>query len=137
MWNIFEKDVCDCSASFKSIQAALDKIKLDESDIICEFNFFLDRYITDGITNEYFKKLNFRKSEDKFKIRVKSILEENNSTLKDKLLACTFIILRLRNNLFHGIKEMTGIVDQDKTFYFANQILKKIIDKFEVRVGCS
>lgn len=136
VWNIFDKDVCNCSANYKIITIEINKKKFDDLNIMCEYQFFLNRYTTNNATNEFFEKLKFRKAENKFKLIAKSILENEKCTKKEKIIACSYIILRLRNNLFHGIKDMAGIEEHDNTFYFANQILKKVIGKYAVRKEC-
>lgn len=44
------------------------------------------------------------------------------------LSAILIIVLRLRNNLFHGEKWTHGIRDQLRNFQIANQVLMAVMD---------
>lgn len=49
------------------------------------------------------------------------------SSLKEYLKICLFIVYRLRNNLFHGIKQLSDLSDQNDLFNVANRFLSVVI----------
>lgn len=55
----------------------------------------------------------------------KQQLVENN--LEEYLKICLFIVYRLRNNLFHGIKQLSDLTDQNDLFNVANRFLSVVI----------
>ena len=55
----------------------------------------------------------------------KQELIENN--LEEYLKICLFIVYRLRNNLFHGIKQLSDLTDQNDLFNVANRFLSVVL----------
>lgn len=55
----------------------------------------------------------------------KQQLVENN--LEEYLKICLFIVYRLRNNLFHGIKELSDLAFQNDIFNATNRFLSVVI----------
>ncbi len=48
----------------------------------------------------------------------------------EQVIASLFLIIqRLRNNLFHGIKEAKFLSEQEKNFKMANQAIAKFLDE--------
>lgn len=71
-----------------------------------------------------------------YQLKMKKIWEEqdeikkqqlNKSSLKEYLKICLFIVYRLRNNLFHGIKQLSDLGDQNDLFNVANRFLSLVI----------
>lgn len=128
LWNLFERYFCDKNASLKKIQDNINK--LSESNysfpqIIYDdyYIYSRQRYLSEGKTNELFESLLFRASDNKYKELLKSILRNSESESKKKVFACFIIIYRLRNNLFHGSKNIATIDEQNENFERANKVL--------------
>ena len=59
---------------------------------------------------------------------MKAIIENNSSTVEDKLLFCLFSAYRVRNNLFHGEKEPKKMWEQNDLFEQTNSLLIKALE---------
>ncbi len=97
--------------------------------------FFSERY---HIWNDY--NLGCRDYEDskwgEYQGKLQEIKEEQDETTKQQLIQknmkeylkiCLFIVYRLRNNLFHGIKQLSDLSQQNKLFNVVNRFLSLII----------
>lgn len=97
--------------------------------------FFSERY---HIWNDY--NLGCRDYEDskwgEYQEKLQEIKEEQDETTKQQLIQknikeylkiCLFIVYRLRNNLFHGIKQLSDLSQQNKLFNVVNRFLSLII----------
>lgn len=71
-----------------------------------------------------------------YQLKMKKIWEEQDeikkqqliqNNLKEYLKICLFIVYRLRNNLFHGIKQLSDLSDQNDLFNVANRFLSLVI----------
>ena len=62
--------------------------------------------------------------EEQDKIKKQQLIK---SSLKEYLKICLFIVYRLRNNLFHGIKQLSDLTDQNALFNVANRFLSVVI----------
>ena len=111
LWNLFETYACNKRASITTISLAVDKINQVETikfELLREYiEYFRDRYISqDGSQNEIFKGLKFRSTE---KIAEQEVIDTLVGTRKapvDSLKSLLYIVYRLRNNLFHGEKNI-------------------------------
>ena len=93
------------------------------------FNAYQQRYLSGGRTNQSFEALLFRDnaSDKKYKKLLKSILENSEAEANKKVFACFIIIYRLRNNLFHGSKNIATIARQNDNFIKANKVLMSFL----------
>lgn len=121
LWNIIEGKFfkTNYSRSFnnniKSVPC--DKITLGET-----IQFFKTRYVSsDGTTNAKFDSLKFRNNAEKEE--VKKVLFGNENTESEQLKACFSIIYRLRCHLFHGVKNIIDLNDQNELFKKVNSFL--------------
>ena len=62
--------------------------------------------------------------EEQDEIKKQQLIQNN---LKEYLKICLFIVYRLRNNLFHGIKQLSDLSDQNDLFNVANRFLSLVI----------
>lgn len=62
--------------------------------------------------------------EEQDEIKKQQLIENN---LEEYLKICLFIVYRLRNNLFHGIKQLSDLTDQNDLFNVANRFLSVVI----------
>lgn len=134
MWSFFECVLCKNRAGKKSFQIFIDRYKPEyiDKNTLNQFELYLkfyrERYIKKDNATEFnnkFNKLNFRNSEDK-KLVEKVLIEEKND-IKEKLLALTLIIYRLRNNLFHGLKHFIQLNEQVESLTIATHCLTAIL----------
>ncbi len=128
LWNIFENLVCGNNCNVNHLDQRLNPVEFDIADFQENFDYFKDRYTSNGTTNERFEHLNFRNGNRKD--FVANVLLENDNVTPDIVLALTIIVYRYRNNLFHGLKDFMQIDQQEENFRNANQILKSILKHF-------
>ena len=74
--------------------------------------------------------LNFRENLNEEKALNKIVDTFNNSSpkLENIILSIGYIVYRLRNNLFHGLKPFTTLKGQNKNFKMSNNFLIEFID---------
>lgn len=129
IWNIFEGNLCNSKFSIQTIENKINNSTFSISDFQDQIAYFKMRYADNNTINNRFYSLNFRKN-DRIDF-VKKVLLNSNKNTKDILLAITIIIYRLRNNLFHGLKNMYSIEGQRDNFMNSNLFLMKLIDNIE------
>lgn len=131
LWNLFEDRLFENNFTIEKaehyVNDYIDRFNPD----VCNraFEYFKKRYtdIELGIvTYPLFEKLNFRRNDKKE--FVDGVLIADSPSLKDKVLASIIIIFRYRNNLFHGLKDVTQINYQQSNFITANKVLKIFIE---------
>ncbi len=135
VWNIFEKECCNNDAKINSdpkqiAEKVQDKLDTQLTDGV--FDYFKDRYIKDGVTNELFNGFKFGKNGSDgeiYKAFVKDKLIMENPTQQEKIQALLYIAFRLRNNLYHGIKNVSRLYEQNENFRQINTLIMSIIDK--------
>lgn len=126
IWNIFEGRICDSHFTIGLIEERLTDIEFNIEDFEPFISYFKDRYTTNGEMNNSFHYLYFRNGDRRD--FVQRVLLGEEIPIKDCVLATTIIVYRLRNNLFHGLKEMHSIDGQRDNFNNANQFLMKLVD---------
>lgn len=135
MWNIFETFGCNKEANINSIKNIVDEINSREAIVSETFTdyvqYFSNRYYSKhGETTYSIDGLLFRESqnEQKAKNEVIAVLQQNQTAPKEILKALLIILYRLRNNLFHGGKQVVTLDTQIKNFICANNILKNVLE---------
>lgn len=130
LWSLFEAQVLNTSASANSICSKINS--WSDAGILSpnafeEYkNYFVSRYIEDGNVNYHFTHLHLRKN-DKPEL-VESVLKGNEESVANVVSALLIIVLRYRNNFFHGVKWAYGLHGQLDNFNTANQLLMKVIE---------
>ncbi|HIF6100512.1 hypothetical protein ACSTLI_15045 [Vibrio parahaemolyticus] len=131
LWTLFEAQVLDTNASSRKIKAKskewLAAGLLNEQFWVNHLNYFKDRYIDNGVTNQKFNALNLRDGDDPELIR--EVLLGNNQNVDDTLAACLIIVLRFRNNFFHGLKWAYGMKDQHQNFETSIGLMSLCLEK--------
>lgn len=130
MWSYFESRFLDTNANPKTVKNFADvlegngQIRVD--DLIEPLRYLQKRYVCeDGLTDR-FSSLHLRDN-DNVNI-VKDVLLGREHSPAAILTCCLTIVLRYRNNLFHGLKWAYGIQGQKGNFMVANQILIRIAE---------
>lgn len=127
MWSYFEARFLAENANPRTIRefaADLDqggRIQID--NLLESLSYLRDRYVRDEEFTDQFGGLHLRDN-DNVKI-VKDVLLGYESSAEAILICCLTVVLRYRNNLFHGIKWAYGLKGQKGNFQVANQILIK------------
>jgi|TARA_R100000501_G_C2571239_1_gene78032 hypothetical protein len=106
IWSLFEAQLLQENASARKIVEKsaewMEADGLDEFFVEDMLNYFKARYIEDGEFNYRFDHLHLRPNDNEQ--LVKDVLLGQEVELKNKLACCLIIVLRFRNNYFHGIK---------------------------------
>lgn len=125
MWSYFESRFLDTNANPRTVKEFAKK--LDENgcirvdDLLGPLDYLRRRYVCDeGLSNK-FDSLHLREN-DNVSI-VKEVLLGRDNSPRAILICCLTIVLRYRNNLFHGMKWAYGIQGQKGNFMIANLIL--------------
>lgn len=150
VWNVFEYSCCSTHGSIRnSPNMILRNLegKFNAPEELCQLNnswiYFQRRYITDNQTNAFFNNDLFNipvsstSSEcDKFKEEIarqkeaKSILENYDPTIEEKIKCLLLISFRVRNNFFHGSKQPNVAINQGDLFLELSKFLILIISKY-------
>lgn len=128
IWNVFENIVCNNNCSITRLAEKLNPINFELAEFEENLNYFKNRYVENGVTNERFEHLNLRDN-DRREL-VENVLVGTNIEISNIVLALTIVVYRYRNNLFHGLKQMQFIDQQKENFENANSILIKILRHF-------
>lgn len=131
-WNMFENFACKNFANVEKIEKFV--VKLNERTAISNelvnpyLEYFIDRYTQNGVIN--IEGLQFRpnKSDIRAKDIVIAVLERQVVTPKEKLETLLLILLRFRNNLFHGNKQIVNLDTQVTNFTMANKLLAEVLN---------
>ena len=130
LWSFFEGKALGTHANAGSIVrlthrwAESGNLRMDafEDSLI----YFQRRYFDNGKPTDYFRGLHFR-SNDKESL-VRAVLNGEDMRDEDIVSGLLIIILRFRNNFFHGIKWAYGIRGQLSNFNNANVLLMAALD---------
>jgi len=114
--------------TINTAEASLAQRQFQQADFQVSYNYFRNRYVGDAEALERFDHLNFRPNDRK--AFVSQILHDPNSSVADIVLAITIIVYRLRNNMFHGEKDMRFIDGQVGNFEQANAFLKALLNYY-------
>ena len=130
LWSLFEAQVLNTSASANSIEEKINTWneagKLNPDDFENFKSYFIQRYIENGETNNRFEHLHLRNG-DKPNL-VKAVLKGEDNNIISVVTALLIIVLRYRNNFFHGIKWAYQFNDQLDNSNTANNLLMKVVE---------
>ena len=128
IWNIFEGTVCNNSFSITRVEQAIRNRDFSLDEFAPILDYFRDRYVSNNQTNQRFEQLHFRENDRKD--FVADVLLGNHTGTKQIILALVIIVYRFRNNLFHGLKDVRFIGEQESNFDNANRVLTTILNHF-------
>jgi hypothetical protein len=130
LWTFFEGRILHTGGSVKAILQMVESLKesgkLNLEPFRRSIRYFTERYYDGKELTHIFRQLHMR-STDRLPL-VEKVLRGQSSDDAEILAAVLIIVLRLRNNLFHGVKwsyEMKGQLDN---FQNANEVLMAVID---------
>jgi hypothetical protein len=128
MWNLFENTACNTSANIKTfehIAASIAERGDDPAEIATALQFWKKRYYGESKFNSLFEGLAFRDCDRRE--FVEAVLSGAVFDAKNQLLAVMIIVYRLRNNLFHGLKEISTLNEQVANLDVACRVLAAIL----------
>lgn len=133
VWNIFEKECCNKNALIGTYPKKLAEKLFDKIDVTVVntiYDYFKNRYIVDSDVNDIFISFDFGKEHAaiEYKAFVQEKLLSHVPDNKEKLQALLYIAFRLRNNLYHGIKKVEKLYEQNENFKQINTLLMAIVD---------
>jgi len=122
LWNIYENRIFDTHFSIDELERKVrnSRFEIDEFEAI--LTYFQNRYVDGLSTNDRFGYLNFRRNDRQD--LVEGVLLGNVTDNANKIIALGIIVYRLRNNLFHGVKNFEHLNGQVDNFTNANEYLK-------------
>lgn len=141
IWNLFEKKCCGQFARIEKHPEELSRqlhCKINYGLLNEIYCYFKNRYIENGSIKQIFKNFKFARNADdnnEFKRKVQECLLKIEPEPGEKLEALLLIAFRLRNNLFHGTKEVARLYEQNENFYQINRLLTAVIEAQEQSPG--
>jgi hypothetical protein len=130
LWSLFEGDVLNASAGVKSIEQAVaiwnERGLITQQTFSGQLAYFRDRYYANGAFTDRFDHLHLDRSGNP-----QVVLDVlSGGTTEPEKVACALliIVLRFRNNLFHGEKWAYELRGQKENFTHANTILMRVIE---------
>lgn len=132
IWSLFEAQLLDESANARKIlqksQEWIAAPGFDAALIDNHLNYFKDRYVEGDGVNYRFDHLHLRPNDCEKLVR--DVLLGNEHALENKLACCLIIILRFRNNYFHGIKWAYHFREQQENFERSCCLLTWCLDQY-------
>lgn len=131
LWSLFEARILDSSGNAaricKTVDAWQDAGTLQADAYDSELTYFRRRYFVDGALNDHFHDLQLRRNDQPDLVR--AVIDGTCNDPRDLVVTGLLIVLRLRNNLFHGVKWQDQLVGQLANFTNANCILIKALEQ--------
>ena len=125
LWNLFEKRLFN--NRFSITEAIRKDVKVSSASLDATLAYFKKRYIENGQTNSKFDALSFRCKDRKN--NVANILCDVPDVILNRSTAVQIIIYRLRNNLFHELKEVETLSSNKATFLIVNEFLLSCLEE--------
>ena len=130
MWNLFEKVTCDNNANLNKIEedinSSFENNLLNADDFSESLDFFRNRYLVDrDIAN---LPRNLRLRGNRYITIVKGVLTGELNDINNVVFALFIIAYRVRNNMFHGEKNIYTIDSQLELFNSVNSLIAKYLE---------
>ncbi len=126
LWSTFEGKHCRTYANPDKLCRFAQSHPIKCPDTDQAWDYFHERYLTDIDAADRFNHLMGNRNG-----AIRTGISEgliDTASEEDKLKALLFIVYRLRNNLFHGVKWQYGFANQLENFQHANKLLRVWID---------
>ena len=135
IWSLFERDACSRNAGMTSIQKSVkDALHAGvvSTDLFkSHIDFFRDRAkIHHDSIEGYIAAL--RTSNAKTDLLLRDFFSETNQSPVTTLTALLVIAYRIRNNLFHGEKEVADLHTQSELFKVINSMLATYLTRIKM-----
>jgi hypothetical protein len=127
MWNYFENLTCGTRADmakFERVAATVAARGDVPAAMALALEYWGNRYYGLHGFNALFDGLQFRAGDRRQ--HVEAVLSGNLNDVKDRVLGAIIIVYRLRNNLFHGLKEISTLDEQAANLDTACRVLAAI-----------
>ena len=126
LWNIFEKELCNNRASLNKYKEIASKININDKlqEINQIYNYFKQRY-----TSKYYTLSALRLPPDIERL-IKENFNKEEIFLHEQVETLLCISFRLRNNLYHGIKCVKKLYEQNENFAQINKFLILVIERY-------
>lgn len=125
IWNLFEKAACGRNASLSSIRQSVEKANkagaLHAANYMPYVEYFRGRYLEDKSIQNLAHQLRIK--DDRSRELMKEVFVDNTRELDKVVGALLLIAYRIRNNLFHGEKELHFLYRQETLFRVINNLL--------------
>ena len=125
IWNLFEKTACKRFATLSSIEKSVKDASmagaLHAEDYLPYVEYFRRRYLQDHSIQNLANQLKLR--DEKSRELMKEVFVHNTRDLEKIVHALLLIAYRIRNNLFHGEKELHFLYQQEELFRVINNLL--------------
>ena len=130
LWNLFEGLVCKGQLdrqTFKHIIQNLPRSSELDGSVDESIEFYRIRYVSSREMKPIFYGLHFRDCEIERREHVEAVLKGELGEFDDKVLALLFIVCRIRNNMFHGLKSVDVWNNQAINISQASRVLSLIV----------
>jgi hypothetical protein len=131
LWSLFEARILDNAGSANRICTTVASWRnagtLDADAYDLALAYFRQRYYADGNFTYHFHHLHLRQNDQEPLVR--SVIDDSNNDPQDRLAAIFIIVLRYRNNLFHGMKWQYELAGQLDNFENANRVLMTALEQ--------
>jgi hypothetical protein len=118
MWNMFEGELCDASASVSKLRSVADLLAqrelLSHPAATTFVDFVRDRYWANESVTNRFHSLCFRTAHESN--AVIAVLSGEAVSTPEIIYAMLLVIYRYRNNTFHGLKEVAEVLGSQELF---------------------
>lgn len=129
--SLFEARILNNAGNAKSIRAVVvawyeaGTLRPDAYD--AQLTYFRMRYFANGAFTYHFDHLHLRPNDQIALVR--TVIDGSNNDLSCRVAAVFIIILRYRNNLFHGMKWQYELAGQLDNFTSANNALMNALEQ--------
>jgi predicted NAD/FAD-binding protein len=132
LWSLFEARVLDNAANAGRILGAVagwnEAGTLQAEAYAGQLAYFRQRYFANAEFTHRFHALNLRPNRDKIPL-VRSVISGVTNDCSSEVATVLIIILRYRNNLFHGMKWQYELAGQLDNFTNANNALMTALEQ--------
>lgn len=130
MWNLFESKACNRSANPGTIKTSVYKAdlagKLERNKYQPYVDYFRNRYLDEDRVTDFFMSLLL--TNEKHRKIVEEVLRGEKQDTNNVVYSLLLIAHRIRNNLFHGNKEISQLHFQTELFQVINNLLADYIE---------
>jgi hypothetical protein len=129
LWGLFEGTTMGTRGTQNEVVSAVGRMLLPDplpKAFTAALAFWRDRYWENGASNASFDALGF--AENQHRADTLTVLSGGSETPVEVTKALLQIAMRLRNNLFHGVKWQYHLHDQLQNFSHANAVLMAAIE---------